>query len=93
MSKTKALIVGVSNYIIKGADNLLFCQNDIDRMYYAFTHGLNVLSEDIKVCGKNGGVLLSDFKRVLHYFSDHTDEDDIFLLYFSGHGANLITTI
>ena len=29
MGTTKALIVGVSEYFIDGADNLFFCKNDI----------------------------------------------------------------
>ena len=32
MGTTKALIVGVSEYFIDGADNLFFCKNDIIAM-------------------------------------------------------------
>ena len=70
MPKAKALIVGVSNYTINGAPDLPFCRNDIEIMHDAFFHGLNVLSEDITMCGRSGDVLLTDFKQALRYFSD-----------------------
>ena len=42
MGTTKALIVGVSEYFIDGADNLFFCKNDIIAMQDAFIYGLEV---------------------------------------------------
>ena len=36
MSKTKAIIVGVSNYTLSGANNLTLCQNDIMAIKDAF---------------------------------------------------------
>ncbi len=88
MSKTKAIIVGVSNYMHSGANTLPFCQNDIMAIKDAFVHGLNVQPEDIIVCGENGSVLLGDFVRALQYFSSNAAEDEILLFYFSGHGMN-----
>ena len=50
MGTTKALIVGVSEYFIDGADNLFFCKNDIIAMQDAFIYGLEVVVFDMIVC-------------------------------------------
>ena len=89
MSKIKAIIVGVSNYSIKGARDLPFCRNDIIAIKDAFIRGLNVFPEDIIVCGLSGSVTLNAFESSLQAFSNDTSEDDILLFYFSGHGANI----
>lgn len=47
MGTTKALIVGVSEYFIDGADNLFFCKNDIIAMQDAFIYGLEVAEKDM----------------------------------------------
>ena len=88
MGRTKAVIVGVSKYTIAGAGDLPFCQNDIRAIFDAFVQGLNVLPEDILVCGERGTVFLRDFERSLRDFSKTISADDKLLFFFSGHGTH-----
>ena len=78
MGTTKALIVGVSEYFIDGADNLFFCKNDIIAMQDAFIYGLEVAEKDMIVCGLTNTVTANDLIT-----------DDTLLFYFSGHGTTL----
>lgn len=87
MPKTKALVVGVSNYYEPSIDNLPFCKNDVAEVRRALVHGLNIENEDIISLGETGNVTVSDFIDALINLSDSTDKDDNLIFYFSGHGG------
>lgn len=48
-----ALVVGVSNYDLVGAQNLGFCKNDIKYFSEALVKGLSVKKEQIVKLGEN----------------------------------------
>lgn len=85
---TRALIIGVSNYLMDGVPNLPFCKNDVIAMSRSLEIGLQLKKEDIITIGESGYVSESDFSDALEKMTSYTDEDDILLFYFSGHGHN-----
>jgi hypothetical protein len=87
MGNTKALIVGVSQYLIPEVNNLPFCKNDINAIRTAFIHGLTVAPENITTCGLRDIVTTSEFIASLQNFEKITQDDDTLLFYFSGHGT------
>lgn len=89
MGTTKALIVGVSEYFIDGADNLFFCKNDIIAMQDAFIYGLEVAEKDMIVCGLTNTVTANDLITALKGIERIVQDDDTLLFYFSGHGTTL----
>ncbi|RAN85245.1 caspase family protein [Bacillus sp. SRB_331] len=88
MSKIKALVVGVSNYYI-GANDLPFCINDITAMESALHNGLKLEKNDVITCGQLGDVMVDDFKNALSQLTSLTNDSDILIFYFSGHGTTI----
>ena len=88
MSKTKAMVVGVSNYFHNDANDLLFCKNDSAAIEKAFMQGLNVMPKDIITLGEQGTVFGSDFVDSIKDFTSRANAEDVLLFYFSGHGTN-----
>ncbi|EGQ26215.1 hypothetical protein HMPREF9372_1784 [Sporosarcina newyorkensis 2681] len=84
----KALVIGVSNYFMDGAPNLPFCKNDVEAMAKSLENGLGLKKEDIITLGGLGDVTKVDFDNALSMMSSITNENDILLFYFSGHGQN-----
>jgi hypothetical protein len=68
MGNIKALIVGVSQYLIPEVNNLPFCKNDITAIRTAFIHGLTVAPENITICGLRDIVTTSEFIASLQNF-------------------------
>lgn len=89
MSNVKALIVGVSNYLIDSAKDLPFCKNDIVAMKSALCNGLKMNENDIIICGKSGYATRKEFIKALDHIEKLIKNNDIFIFYFSGHGALL----
>jgi len=89
MSNIKALVVGVSNYYISGAPNLPFCMNDVNAMKKALHNGLKLERNDVITCGSLGDVKKNEFINALSQLTTLTDENDIMIFYFSGHGAKI----
>ena len=89
MSKTFAVIIGVSNYTIPSVGQLPFCIKDIKVMKRALIAGLAVLPENIITCGETGIVTIRDFYSIIQTAALNLREQDTFLFYFSGHGGNL----
>ncbi len=85
----KALVVGVSDYSAIKQNNLPFCANDIVAVSEALINGLAVSKENITALGDTGVVTTSDFIEAHRSMIDIINEDDTFILYFSGHGGNL----
>jgi hypothetical protein len=87
MKSIKSLLVGVSNYSLEGANNLPFCKNDIIAMEEALRNGLKVSRNDIITCGNFGLVSKEDFIKEITNLKEKTNEDDVVIFYFSGHGT------
>lgn len=87
MSKTVAILIGVSNYNIPNINQLPFCKNDITAMKNAVISGLAVPAENVITCGKLGSVTFSDFRAAIQTAASCLSEQDTLLFYFSGHGG------
>lgn len=87
MAKTRALIVGVSNYPAFPGNDLPFCKNDICAIRQAFYLGLGVDPADVAIYGASGTVTTGDIRKALHDLSAVADNEDTVLIYFSGHGC------
>lgn len=84
MGKYYALLITVGKY--GGAKNLPSYEMDARLMREALTNGLKLSSDNIRVLGEDGDVRRTGFARTLTEFSSMLQEDDGFILYFSGHG-------
>lgn len=82
-----ALVVGVSNYSLMGAQNLGFCKNDIKYFSEALVKGLSVKKEQIVKLGENDVVKKQSFISALRKFDFEDENEDTFIFYFSGHGG------
>ena len=89
MAKTRALVIGVSEYTSVSANNLPFCKNDIFAMKQALIQGLKIDPSDIVLCGLMDTVMAGEVITALHGLSEVSEEDDSILLYFSGHGTTV----
>lgn len=83
----KCLLVAVSEYAQKEL-NLPYCKNDLIKMHSSLIKGLKTEEKHIDTYGDNNVVTVEDFTDALEYKSYDLCEDDIFIFYFSGHGAN-----
>lgn len=87
MGKTKAILVGVSEYPALNASSLPLCKNDLIEMKDALVTGLNVKDTDILVCGNDGIVTKSNFVSSIITFLKTAAKGDVLFFYFSGHGS------
>ncbi|MGO4498608.1 caspase domain-containing protein [Paenibacillus sp. 2RAB27] len=87
MSKTLALVVGVSNYYDSQTPNLPFCMNDVVEVRESLVNGLNIANEDIISLGESADVTTMDFIEALKKMSNLTSKEDNLIFYFSGHGG------
>lgn len=88
MQKTKALVVGVSQYFDPQTPDLPFCKYDISLIRDALYHGLKLDYEDIITLGATEVVTAKDFFDVLDDLSNFIKKEDNLIFYFSGHGSN-----
>lgn len=91
MSKLKALVVGVRDYSAIQQNNLPFCVNDISFITQALISGLKAKKDDIVTLGSSRIVNKIDFLNALGLVIINIEKNDTFILYFSGHGGNLVT--
>lgn len=91
MSVLRALIIGVSDYSAMKEDDLPFCKNDISAIYDTLVCGLKIEETNISTCGNNGTVKEADLITALQNLILITEEEDILIFYFSGHGGTLQT--
>ncbi|NLB81498.1 MAG: caspase family protein [Clostridiaceae bacterium] len=87
MEDIKAILVGVSKYLISGCDPLPLCINDLVAMKSALVRGLNVKPDNLFVCGETGIVTKDQLSSLMRNVLKITNEEDTFLFYFSGHGG------
>ena len=82
-----ALLVSVSRCREADLPPLPACRADLAMMRGALVRGLRFEEGDIRSLGEDGEVSLESFARALGEFSGMLGEEDVFLLYFSGHGS------
>ena len=61
---------------------------DLKLMENALIEGLRLSKDTIRTLGSSGIVKMRSFVRALMEFSSMIEEEDGFILYFSGHGCN-----
>lgn len=81
-----ALLVSIGDYHIVKEKHLPSWQMDQNLIRTALVQGLKVKEENIRICGQDGFVSLSELARSLKIFSKMLSARDTFLFYFSGHG-------
>ena len=81
------LLVGVSRYQDESRSSLPAAGEDLRLMKSALTDGLKFDTDDIRVLGEAGTVPAKSFARALSEFEGMICPEDIFVLYFSGHGT------
>ncbi len=89
MSNKFAIISGVSTYISKSSNDLPFCRNDVLAMKDSLINGLKFPPENIQVLGREDIVYADDYVKSLQEISSKIEANDLFVLYFSGHGGSL----
>lgn len=81
----KALFCGVSNYDFNS--NLEYCNNDSKVLAKAFIDNIQIEKENIILATENGKITNFKYMRILKEFCINTNEDDLIVVYFSGHGG------
>ena len=81
------LLVGVENYEDEGRNALPAAVRDLTLMKSALTDGLKFDADDIRVLGESGMVPARSFARALSEFEGLICPEDVFVLYFTGHGT------
>lgn len=89
MGEVKAFLVGVSDYSKINENNLPFCKNDIEAVETALIEGLEVKRKNIRKLGVLAKVTKQEFFELLNKFMKNIHQQDVFIFYFTGHGANL----
>ena len=87
MGTTRALVVGVSTTTLEDFDDLPFCKNDILAISKSLISGIGVLPQNVFVLGKTGLVDTQMFIKTTLDIASVAEDDDVFILYFSGHGT------
>lgn len=86
MGKFYSLLTSVGIY--EQNLSLLSYEMDLKLMENALIEGLRLSKDTIRTLGSSGIVKMRSFVRVLMEFSSMIEEEDGFILYFSGHGCN-----
>lgn len=86
-----ALLVAVGDYSNMGIPNLPTYKMDLSLIGVALMTGLNVPRDNIRIMSgheNNGFITLRNFAQAIAEFEMLLTAEDIFVLYFSGHGKN-----
>lgn len=87
MGTTKALLVGVCEYLTIKCPSLPMCKNDLFAMRKALVKGLNISPSNIHLSSETGIVTKNDFIASIYTVLKDISENDTFIFYFSGHGG------
>ena len=84
-----AILIAVGDYKDIGAADIPTYERDIEIMHRALNQGLRIRGENIRVIAGNDNRGKVSMKSLAHAIADvdgHLSDEDVFLLYFSGHG-------
>ena len=85
--KMYGLLAGVSVYQDESLRSLPAARRDLFVMKNALMAGLSFREDDIRLLGEDGTLSARSFARALSEFEGLTGREDVFFLYFSGHGT------
>lgn len=88
MGNIKALLVSVSQYPVLKLQALPLCINDLYAVRKALIYGLNVLPENILMCGEKEIVSIKQLIFSFEKMQILINPEDTFIFYFSGHGGD-----
>ena len=84
-----AVLISVGDYKDMGAADIPTYKNDLDIMRRAMNEGLRIPDDNIRVIAGNddhGRVRMQSLAHAIADMKGQLSEEDVFLLYFSGHG-------
>lgn len=81
----KVFACGVNEY--RGAPNLNFCVNDSREFCSAFQENIIINQEDITIATDDGEISNTEYCKRLKKFCDASSEEDILVVFHSGHGG------
>ena len=84
-----AILIAIGDYKDIGAADIPTYKRDIEIMHRALNEGLRIPEENIRVITGNDNRGKVSMKSLAHAIADvegHLSDEDVFLLYFSGHG-------
>ncbi|WP_300382115.1 caspase family protein, partial [Clostridium sp.] len=81
----KGLFCGVSKYNFNS--ELEYCNNDAKVLAKAFIDNIQIDKKNIKLSTETGEITNFKYMRVLKEFCIDTNEDDLIVVYYSGHGG------
>lgn len=81
----KVFACGVNEY--RGAINLDFCVNDSREFCSAFQENIIINQEDITIATDDGEISNTEYCKRLKEFCDASSEEDILVVFHSGHGG------
>ena len=85
--KKYGLLAGVGSYEDEMRLPLPAAERDLLLMKSALTDGLKFDADDIRILGESGVVHAKSFARALSEFEGLLSPEDVFVMYFSGHGT------
>ena len=86
---TYALLAAVGTYDPElGLKELKNSRTDMDMIARAFEEGLKIDPDNIRKLGEDAQVTTMTFARSIAEFNSLLQEEDTFLMYFSGHGRD-----
>jgi hypothetical protein len=59
---------------------------DLEIMHAALTEGLRFPEDHVRILDRDGRITIREFARALQEFTDLLTDEDLLLIYFSGHG-------
>ncbi|MCB9168696.1 MAG: caspase family protein [Flavobacteriales bacterium] len=88
LPKIYALIVGISNYVNDPSIDLKFAAKDAEeyKRFLTSTHGGRLAEENVRFLTDKEATRNNILGQMLELLRD-AEEEDVFLLYFSGHGT------
>ena len=82
-----AILAAPGDYSAAGRADLPGWKQDMDMMEKALTEGLSFPAQQIRILGQDGRCGVRDFVRETAGLARSLGEEDLLLVYFSGHGS------
>lgn len=81
----RGLFCGVSEY--RANQELSYCVNDAKKMKETFIDTFVCSDNSIEILAENGSIENLEYIKKVKEFSEKCSEDDIAVIYYSGHGG------
>lgn len=80
-----ALVVGINDYSVQGANNLSYCVNDANSMFHLLRHALDFEEENI-ILLRNNRATRRNILSALTYLLSNAQPGDTVCFFYAGHG-------